>query len=485
MFQRVLVANRGEIAVRVMRTARELGISPIAIYSEADAHALHVRMADQAVCVGPEASTQSYLNMDAVLDAARRTGADAIHPGYGFLSENAIFAQKVMDAGIAWVGPPPSAIAQMGDKLTARETVAKAGVPLVPGATPTDLDAARAAAIDMGVPVMVKASAGGGGKGMRKVDQVETFDSALLAARREAAAAFGDDRVYVEKFITRPHHVEIQVLCDGHGTALYIGERECSVQRRHQKVIEECPSPFIDADLRQRMGAVAVAAAQACDYVGAGTVEFLVGGDGGFYFLEMNTRLQVEHPVTELVYGIDLVEWQLRIAAGEPLPFTQADIQPRGHAVQCRLYAEDPETFLPSPGTVHHVRWPTGPGVRIDAGIDSASVVPMAYDPMIAKLCTYAADRARAISRMHRALDETVVLGVTTNIPLHHRVLMHPEFLAGDYDTGLLGTPLPTAPSASDDAAVVAAAIQRYLTESHQAGADDTPSAWWRDGRRF
>ena len=483
MFTRMLIANRGEIAIRVMRTARELGISPIAIYSEADAHALHVRMADQAVCVGPEASTESYLKIDAVIDAARRTGAEAIHPGYGFLSENAEFARRVAEAGLTWVGPPPGAISQMGDKLTARATVEAAGVPLVPGATPTDVVEAREAAIKMGFPVMVKASAGGGGKGMRKVESAEAFTDAFNAAKREAAKAFGDDRVYVEKFVTRPHHVEIQVLCDAHGAALYVGERECSVQRRHQKVIEECPSPFINEDLRQRMGAVAVAAAQACDYVGAGTVEFLVGGDGAFYFLEMNTRLQVEHPVTELVYGIDLVEWQIRIAAGEPLPFTQADMRPRGHALQCRLYAEDPETFLPSPGPLHHVRWPSGPGVRVDAGVDSTSVVPMAYDPMIAKLCTYGANRERAIARMRRALDETVVLGVTTNTALHHRVLAHPDFIAGDYDTGLLERPLPAAPAAnaSFDDALAAAAIQALLTPTAQAIAAEIPSPWWHD----
>lgn len=488
MFTRMLIANRGEIAIRVMRTARELGISPIAIYSQADAHALHVRMADQAVCVGPEASTESYLKIDAVIDAARQSGAEAIHPGYGFLSENAEFARRVAEAGLIWVGPPPAAIAQMGDKLTARATVAAAGVPLVPGATPTDVAEARAAAVDMGFPVMVKASAGGGGKGMRKVESAEAFNDAFNAARREAAAAFGDDRVYVEKFITRPHHVEIQVLCDTHGTALYIGERECSVQRRHQKVIEECPSPFITEETRQAMGAVAVAAAKACDYVGAGTVEFLVGGDGGFYFLEMNTRLQVEHPVTELVYGIDLVEWQVRIAAGEALPFRQADMQPRGHALQCRVYAEDPETFMPSPGTLHHVRWPTGPGVRVDAGVDGASVVPMAYDPMIAKLCTHGADRGRAIARMRRALDEMAILGVTTNTALHHRVLMHPEFVAGDYDTSLLERPLPARarPTESVDDAIMALAIQalRSTGRAPTAPTTQTPSPWWQDRRR-
>ena len=489
----VLVANRGEIAVRVMRTLRDLGIRPVAIHSEPDAHALHVRMADAAVCVGPEASRQSYLNMDAVIDAARRTGADGIHPGYGFLSENAEFAQRVMDAGLVWIGPPPHAIHAMGDKLLARRTVAAAGVPLVPGLSEpvTDGEAALAVARQVGFPVMVKASAGGGGKGMRLVHDEASFASALEGARREAAGAFASDEVYIEKFVVRPHHIEIQVLCDTHGNALYIGERECSVQRRNQKVIEECPSAFINDDIRRAMGEVAVAAARACGYVGAGTVEFLVGGDKQFYFLEMNTRLQVEHPVTELVYGLDLVAWQVRIAAGEALPFSQSQVIPRGHALQCRLYAEDPETFLPAPGKVAQVSWPAGPGVRIDAGIDSDSVVPMAYDPLIAKLCTWGEDRAMAIARMRRALEETVVLGLTTNLPLHLRVLSDPRFIAGDYDTGLLSSGVPPRPGPDAgvrEALIIAAALARHAEESARVGvqpATDTPSGWWRDGRRW
>ena len=492
MFDRVLVANRGEIAVRVMRTLRDLGISPVAIYSEADRHALHVRMADSAVCVGPEASSQSYLVVDAVLDAARRSGAQAIHPGYGFLSENADFARRVSEAGLAWIGPPPDAISTMGDKLTARRTVEAAGVPTVPGVSEPVSDPAAALEVARGVgfPVMVKASAGGGGKGMRLVHTEADFPAALDAARREAAGAFGNDAVYVEKFVTEPHHIEIQVLCDGHGNALYIGERECSVQRRHQKVVEECPSPFIDEDLRRRMGEVAVAAARACGYVGAGTVEFLVGGDHQFYFLEMNTRLQVEHPVTELVYGLDLVEQQLRVASGEALSFTQADLVPRGHALECRVYAEDPETFLPSPGRVSGVRWPSGPGVRVDAGIDGHSVVGMAYDPMVAKVCTWGRDRAQAIRRMKRALDETAILGITTNLALHHRVLTHADFVAGRYDTGLLGGELP-ASLAGDlpwrEAVLAAAAIQRLESDrakaTHVNGHAAGSSAWLLQGR--
>jgi acetyl-CoA carboxylase biotin carboxylase subunit len=479
VFKRVLVANRGEIAVRVMRTLRDLGISPVAIYSEADRHALHVRSADLAVCVGPEASRESYLRMDAVIDAARRTGAEAIHPGYGFLSENATFARKVQEAGLVWIGPPPAAITAMGDKLLARRTVTAAGVPVVPGTVEPvrDPDEAVDIAREIGFPVMIKASAGGGGKGMRRVEDEAGVRAAVETARREAAGAFGDDSVYLEKYVLGPHHVEIQVFADTQGHCVYIGERECSVQRRHQKVLEESPSPFIDADMRRRMGEVAVAAARACGYVGAGTCEFLVGANREFYFLEMNTRLQVEHPVTELVYGLDLVELQVRVAAGEPLPFTQADLVPRGHAIECRIYAEDPETFLPSPGTLTHVAWPAGPGVRVDAGVDGASVVPMAYDPLVAKICTWGTDRAQAIRRMRRALAETAVLGITTNTALHERVLRHADFVAGNYDTALLSTPLPptaAAPTGSDEAALVAAALERFVRDEQRAQAAAT-----------
>ncbi|MGC6417404.1 MAG: acetyl-CoA carboxylase biotin carboxylase subunit [Bradymonadia bacterium] len=492
MFKRVLVANRGEIAVRIMRTLREFNISPIAIYSETDQHSLHVRMADSAVCVGPEASSESYLVIDAVLDAARRTGAEAIHPGYGFLSENAEFARRVIDAGLTWIGPPPAAIEAMGDKLVARRTVEKAGVPVVPGLSEPidDPAAAEAYAREIGFPVMLKASAGGGGKGMRLVHDPSEFSASLQAAKREAANAFGNDAVYVEKFISEPHHVEIQILCDGHGNAVHVGERECSAQRRHQKVIEEAPSPFITEATRKKMGQVAVDAAQSCDYVGAGTVEFLVGGDQNFYFLEMNTRLQVEHPVTELVYGVDLVAEQLRVAAGEPLGFRQDDLVPRGHAIECRIYAEDPDTFMPCPGDIALIEWPSGPGVRVDAGVDSSSSVPMSYDPMIAKICTWAPTRRHAIARMHRALDETVILGLTTNIPLHHRIMKHADFEQGRYDTGLLNGELPpSSPVASDelDVAVAAAAISRYEKDLLKSGAQSTTNAtmnpWLAHGR--
>ncbi|MSP74359.1 MAG: acetyl-CoA carboxylase biotin carboxylase subunit [Myxococcales bacterium] len=493
VFPRVLVANRGEIAVRIMRTLRDLGISPVAVHSESDRHALHVRSADVSVCVGPEPSRESYLRGDAIIEAAKRTGATAIHPGYGFLSENAAFAQSVIDADLTWIGPPPSAIVSMGDKLLARRTVMAAGVPIVPGTEDpvTDVDAAMKLAIEIGFPVMVKASAGGGGKGMRKVDSAKALRAAIETARREAKGAFGDDSVYLEKFVVGPHHVEIQVFADAHGGCVYLGERECSVQRRHQKVIEECPSPFIDEVLRRRMGEVAVAAARACNYVGAGTCEFLVGADRNFYFLEMNTRLQVEHPVTELVYGVDLVEWQLRVAAGERLPLTQAELVPRGHALECRIYAEDSETFLPCPGAISHCTFPQGPGVRVDAGIDGGSIVPMAYDPLLAKLCTWGSDRAQAIRRMGRALDETVILGITTNTALHRRVLAHDDFVKGLYDTHLLESPLPplqTATEAQARDAATAVALERFLADEARpavgaATSSSSASLWQVHGR--
>ena len=491
-FAKVLVANRGEIAVRIFRTLRDLGICPVAVYSEPDRHALHVRMADEAVCIGPEASSQSYLDVDAVLGAARQTGAEAIHPGYGFLSENADFARRVAEAGLVWIGPPPHAITTMGDKLLARRTVTAANVPVVPGTQQAvrDADEALAIARDIGFPVMIKASAGGGGKGMRLVRAAEDFIRAADAARREAMGAFGDDSVYVEKFIERPHHIEIQVVCDAYGHAVHLGERECSVQRRHQKVVEECPSPFVTSRMRAEMGAVAVAAARACDYVGAGTVEFMVGADRSFYFLEMNTRLQVEHPVTELVYGVDLVDAQIRVAAGEPLPFDQASLEPRGHAIECRIYAEDPETYLPSPGPLRAVHWPGGPGIRVDAGVDGRSIVPMAYDPLIAKMCAHGRSRDEAMRRMRRALDEAAIVGITTNIALHRRVLAHPAFAAGEYDTGILDTELPADDANRDGwktAVIAAAALARFGADKRhsprQNGETAAASSWRQIGR--
>ncbi len=490
MFKRVLVANRGEIAVRIFRTLRDMNITPLAIYSEADRHALHVRSAEEAYCVGPEASTESYLRIDRVLEAARALNADAIHPGYGFLSENAEFASAVVSAGIGWIGPPPGAIVMMGDKLTARQTVARAGVPLVPGESRAmaSVEEALAVASRIGFPVMLKASAGGGGKGMRLIEDTASFEGAFTAAQREASNAFGNDAVYVEKFVTTPHHIEIQVLSDEHGNTVHLGERECSAQRRHQKVLEESPSPFIDEATRVAMGEVAVKAAQACDYVGAGTVEFLVGGDGQFYFLEMNTRLQVEHPVTELVYNIDLVECQVRIACGQPLGFSQEDLEPRGHALECRIYAEDPVTFLPSPGDVTSLDWPHGVGVRVDAGIDEQSSVPMSYDPMVAKVCTYGRTRAQAIRRMRRAINETRILGIETNLALHLVVLDDPRFMDGEYDTGLLADLNPSQPEPPHPLLVIAAALTagsrtESTTDTHQ-DSEPKPNTWLSHGRR-
>ena len=488
MFKRVLVANRGEIAVRIFRTLRDMGITPLAIYSETDRHALHVRAAEEAYCVGPEASSESYLVIENVIAAATALKADAIHPGYGFLSENADFARAVVDAGFGWIGPPPDAIIQMGDKLTARQTVEKAGVPLVPGESRAmdSVEEALSVANRIGFPVMLKASAGGGGKGMRLIDSSDAFAGAFTAAQREARNAFGNDAVYVEKFVLQPHHIEIQILCDTHGNAVHIGERECSAQRRHQKVLEECPSPFINDTTRSEMGAVAVQAAKACNYVGAGTVEFLVGGDGAFYFLEMNTRLQVEHPVTELVYNIDLVEWQVRIAAGEALDFNQEQVIPRGHALECRVYAEDPITFLPSPGDLTEVVWPEGVGVRVDSGVDAASVVPLSYDPMIAKVCTYGSSRSQASRRMKRAIQETRILGIETNLALHLSILDDPRFIKGEYDTGLLGDLAVPPPLTADDMAFVAIAIAEDSKTSLGApqAQQEQPSSWLSLGRR-
>jgi len=437
MFDKVLIANRGEIAVRVARSLKEMGISPVAVFSEADRRALHVRVCDEAWCVGPAPSNESYLVMERIIEAAHKAGAQAIHPGYGFLSENARFAQAVADAGLTWIGPPPEAIVAMGSKTLARKTMQEAGVPVVPGsAAIADPDEALAFARHAGFPVLVKAAAGGGGKGMRRVDREADFLAAFQGARREAAAAFGDDTVYIEKYVVRPKHVEFQLLSDQHGHHLHVFERDCSIQRRHQKVIEETPCPLLRDDVRQAMGLVATRAVEAVGYVGAGTVEFLLDVDQNFYFLEMNTRLQVEHPVTELVTGLDLVKWQVRIAAGQPIPFTQQDLAQRGHSIQCRIYAEEPRNnFMPSPGTIDHLAVPAGAGVRDDSGVYSGATVPMFYDPMISKLCVWAETREAAIDKMHRALGEYVIRGIETNIEFHRVLLDHPAFVEGTYDT--------------------------------------------------
>ncbi len=441
MFHKILIANRGEIAVRLIRACRDLGVSPVAVYSEADRQALHVRLADEAYFIGESPASQSYLLGEKIIDAARKSGAEAIHPGYGFLSEREWFACAVTEAGIKFIGPSPESIEMMGDKTNARVAALKAGAPIVPGTTEplSDEAGARRVAAEIGYPVMLKASAGGGGKGMRIVRSAEEIGAALQMASAEAQSAFGDPSVYIEKFIERPRHIEIQVVADEHGNIIHLGERECSVQRRHQKVIEECPASFNDPALRARMGQAAVEIARAADYFSIGTMEFLVDADRNFYFLEMNTRLQVEHPVTELVTGIDLVREQIRIAAGEKLTIKQEDVRWEGSAIECRVYAEDPDrNFLPSPGRITRLRTPSGPGVRDDSGVYEGWEVPLFYDPMISKLAAWGATRGEAIARMKRALGEYHVGGIRTTIPFFLSVLDDEEFARGEIDTGYI-----------------------------------------------
>ncbi len=438
-FDTLLVANRGEIACRVMRTARRMGLKTVAVYSDADATSRHVREADEAVRLGPAAARESYLNVDAVIEAAQRTGTGAIHPGYGFLSENGTFVKALEQAGITFVGPPASAIAAMGDKSAAKARMANAGVPLVPGYHGDDQDDAllRSEADKIGYPVMLKASAGGGGKGMRVVESGEGFQAALDGCRRESKAAFGDDRMLIEKYLVQPRHVEVQVFCDRYGNGVYLFERDCSVQRRHQKVIEEAPAPGMTTELRAAMGDAAVRAAQEIGYVGAGTVEFLLdsspGQDGAFYFMEMNTRLQVEHPVTEMITGIDLVREQIRIAAGKPLSVTQDEVEFKGHAIECRINAEDPFDFTPSPGKITYYHAAGGMHVRVDSGLYAGYSIPPYYDSMIAKLIVYGRDRERCMMRLKRALEEMVVEGVKTSIPLHQELLQQDDVKSGNY----------------------------------------------------
>ncbi|MFJ3325157.1 acetyl/propionyl/methylcrotonyl-CoA carboxylase subunit alpha [Streptomyces griseus] len=443
MFDTVLVANRGEIAVRVIRTLREQGVRSVAVFSDADADARHVREADTAVRIGPPAASESYLNVAALLEAARRTGAQAVHPGYGFLAENAEFAQACADAGLVFIGPPASAIALMGDKIRAKETVAAYGVPVVPGSSGSGLTDTQLeeAAREIGTPVLLKPSAGGGGKGMRLVRDAAVLADEIAAARREARASFGDDTLLVERWIDRPRHIEIQVLADAHGNVIHLGERECSLQRRHQKIIEEAPSVLLDAETRAAMGEAAVQAARSCGYVGAGTVEFIVPGNdpASYYFMEMNTRLQVEHPVTELITGLDLVEWQLRVASGERLPYAQQDITLTGWAIEARVCAEDPSRgFLPSGGTVLALREPQGGGVRTDSGLSEGVPVGSLYDPMLSKVIAYGPDRATALRKLRAALADTVIMGVPTNAGFLRRLLAHPDVVSGDLDTGLV-----------------------------------------------
>ncbi|MFN0013131.1 MAG: acetyl/propionyl/methylcrotonyl-CoA carboxylase subunit alpha [Saprospiraceae bacterium] len=438
---KILVANRGEIALRVMRTARKMGIQVVAVYSEADRHAPHVRFADEAVCIGPAPSSQSYLLAEKILDAARNTGADGIHPGYGFLSENAVFAQKVADAGIKFIGPSPKSIEMMGNKLAAKEAAKRFEVPMVPGIEEaiTDVEMAKQIGRRVGYPILIKASAGGGGKGMRVVEREAELQEQMERAISEAVSAFGDGAVFIEKFVASPRHVEIQVLGDTHGNIVYLFERECSVQRRHQKVVEEAPCAIVSPEMRKAMGEAAVRVAQACDYFGAGTVEFLVDTDRNFYFLEMNTRLQVEHPVTEFITGLDLVEWQIRVARGEILGFKQEDLAINGHSIELRVCAEDPlNNFLPSVGTLNHYRIPKGDGIRVDDGYDEGMEVPIYYDPLLAKLVVHGKTRAEAIQKMKQAIADYEIEGVATTLPFGLFVMDHPAFVSADFDTNFI-----------------------------------------------
>ncbi|HEY3202422.1 MAG TPA: acetyl-CoA carboxylase biotin carboxylase subunit [Thermoanaerobaculia bacterium] len=464
---RLLVANRGEIAVRIFRACRELGIETVAVFSDADRDAPHVAMADFAVRLGPAPARESYLSIPTLLDAAKKTGARLIHPGYGFLSENADFARACVGAGLLFVGPRPEAIEAMGSKTGSRRLMEKVGLPIVPGTTRSAKDAAelKEFARKAGYPLLLKASAGGGGKGMRRVEAEAELDAAFVRVSAEALASFADGSVYAEKLIERPRHIEVQVVGDSHGNLVAIGERECSIQRRHQKVVEECPSPVVDDALRSRLSAAAVAAARTVDYVSCGTVEFLLAEDGSFYFLEMNTRLQVEHPVTEEVWGVDLAAAMIRIALGEPLPFDPSRLSLRGHALECRIYAEDPRRgFAPSPGAIRALRLPQGPGVRNDVGVETGSTVPIDYDPMLGKLVVHGEDRPAAIARLTRALWEYEIAGVETTVPLFRALAADPEFVRGSFDVQwldrrLAGGLFPVEAPASDEIWLAAAGL--------------------------
>ncbi|MFT7585732.1 MAG: acetyl-CoA carboxylase biotin carboxylase subunit [Cellvibrionaceae bacterium] len=487
-FNKLLIANRGEIAVRIIRACQELGIKTVAIYSDADRNAPHVRLANEAFYIGPSAARESYLVAEKIIEVAKKSGAGAIHPGYGFLAERADFAQACYDNDIVFVGPAPHAITTMGDKLSAREAVKKAGVPLVPGTSPglTDEELVDAAA-EIGYPVLVKASAGGGGKGMRPVHNPDHLLDSLASARREALSAFGDGTVYLEKLITSGRHIEIQVLADSHGNVIHLGERECSLQRRHQKLIEECPSIFVDENMRAAMGAVAVAAAKAVDYVSAGTIEFLADRDKNFYFLEMNTRLQVEHPVTELVTGVDIVQEMLRVARGRELRFRQEDISMEGWAIECRINAEDPfMNFLPATGTITTINSPTGPGVRIDTGVYAGAEITPYYDSMISKLICYGNNRGEAILRMRRALREYHIMGVTTSIPFHSHMMENVPFMGGNFDTNFVENEFNMKDRAAPDemeAAVIATILShrqgQVLAQFVAPGSRDTTNWKW------
>jgi acetyl-CoA carboxylase, biotin carboxylase subunit len=496
--KKILIANRGEIAVRIIRACREMGISPVAVYSDCDRAALHVRCADEAYPIGPSAPRESYLRIDRILDAARRSGADGVHPGYGFLAENDAFAAAVCDAGLVFIGPAAKAIAIMGSKTAARLAAARAGVPVVPGTeaplAPDTTEAELAArAQSIGYPLLVKAVAGGGGKGMRTVTDPRELSSAVASARSEAGAAFGDSAVYFERRLTHPRHVEVQLLGDLHGTVLPFVERECSIQRRHQKVVEETPSPAVSPALRRAMTSAAAAVARAVDYTNAGTIEFLLDADGRFYFLEMNTRLQVEHPITEMVTGTDLVHWQIRIARGERLALNpEILVTPNGHAIECRIYAEDPDNnFLPSPGRIVQLRAPGGPGVRDDSGATAGLEVPIYYDPMISKLIAWGEHRPLAVSRMRRALREYVVAGIKTTIPFFTWLLEQPAFVEGRFHTTYLdevlasrnGQPFVELPAGAEDVATLAAIMHAVLStpaEAESRAHARTPARPWK-----
>jgi acetyl-CoA carboxylase biotin carboxylase subunit len=440
MFHKILIANRGEIAVRIIRACKEMGVRSVAVYSEADKTSMHTRLADESVCIGPAAGAQSYLNIAAIMAAAELTDAEAIHPGYGFLAENAEFADIVIESGLVWIGPTPESMRIMGDKVAAKQKMGEAGVPLVPGSdgAVTDIEEAKRISRKAGFPVIVKASAGGGGRGMKVVHSEASLPSALAMCKTEAGAAFGDDTVFIEKFLEEPRHIEVQVLGDTQGNLVHLFERECSMQRNNQKVLEEAPSPFLDDKTRQKICAAGVAAAKAVDYVGAGTIEFLMNPDKSFYFIEMNTRVQVEHPVTEWITGVDIIEWQIRIASGEKLDFTQKMIKKKGHAIECRINAEHPFKFTPSPGTVELYHAPGGRSVRVDSHLYTGYVIPPHYDSMIGKVITHARERDKCIRRMQRAMDELVILGVTTNQELHQRLLANPGFQKADFNIHFL-----------------------------------------------
>jgi acetyl-CoA carboxylase, biotin carboxylase subunit len=490
MFKKVLVANRGEIAVRILRACRELGLSTVAVYSEVDRNALHVRYADEAYCIGPAPARESYLRIDGILDIAIRAKVGAIHPGYGFLAENDQFARACGEAGIVFVGPPPQAMRDMGDKISSRRTVAKQGVPVIPGTyEPLRDDDMLAAANQVGFPLFVKASAGGGGKGLRRVDTPEELAGSIARARSEADSAFGNGAVYLEHIVEGARHIEIQILADARGNVIHLGERECSIQRRHQKLVEEAPSPVVNSKLREKMGAAAIRAVKAAGYENAGTVEFLLDANQNFYFLEMNTRLQVEHPVTELVTGIDIVKEQLRIASGRPLSYEQKDVAIRGAAMECRITAEDPfNGFLPSTGRIISLFEPTGPGVRLESGVYEGFDVSLYYDPLISKLCVWGPDRATVIMRMKRALSEYKILGIQTSIPFHQKLLQSTSFIGGHFDTNFVDEKMTMEQGGSNETEQIAAVIATLLTHDRRQHALNIPppTASARGGwRRF